>query len=143
MAIERAIETSRNWYETARITTAAGIYSQAFYSLEMSAEIALKAVLISLHVEVPKVHDIRKIARMYLAGNKSVPQTFLGKLDEILEIFESLLRMRSMIGYGFEGILDKEDLRKQLDILLPQCSDLVEQCEIAIQYLERKGKKSN
>ncbi|EQD26864.1 Methyltransferase type, partial [mine drainage metagenome] len=35
---------------------------------EMSAEIALKAVMISLHVEVPKVHDIRKVVRVYLAG---------------------------------------------------------------------------
>ncbi len=140
MAIERAIETSRNWYETARMSSSAGIYPQALYSLEMSAEIALKAVLMSLHVEVPKVHDIRRVVRVYIAGNKSVPQKFLSRLDYFLEIFESLLRMRSMVGYGFEGVLNKQELRAQLDLLLAPCSELIDECERAIQYVERKGK---
>ncbi|EQD78786.1 HEPN domain protein, partial [mine drainage metagenome] len=135
---ERAIETSKNWYETARMAASAGIYSQALYSLEMSVEIALKAVLISIHVEVPKVHDIRKVVRMYLVGNISVPQTFLSKLDVFLEVFDTLLRMRSMVGYGFEGTIDPEELRNQVDILLPQCSELVDECARALGHIEQK-----
>ncbi|MHB1708590.1 MAG: HEPN domain-containing protein [Thermoplasmataceae archaeon] len=142
MAVERAMETSKNWYETARIAASAGIYSQALYSLEMSVEIALKAVLISLHVEVPKAHDIRKVVRVYIAGNKSLPHTFLNKLDNILEVFESLLRMRSMVGYGFEGVLDKEELQKQVNVMLPQCSDLVDECEKAIQHIDKKSRNN-
>ena len=140
MAIETAIETSKNWYETARLAASAEIYSQALYSLEMGAEIALKSVLISLHVEVPKVHDIRKVARLYLSSNTSVPKAFVKKLDWMLEVFEDLLRMRSIVGYGFEGVVDKEELRVQLEVLLPKCLDLIDESEKAVNYITGKPK---
>lgn len=136
MAIENAIETSKNWYETARLAASGGIYSQALYSLEMSVEIAFKAVLISVHVDVPKVHDIRRVIRMHLTGNNLLPKTFLEGLEGFLDTFETLLRMRSMVGYGFEGILDKEQMLKQFETLLSPSGNLISECEMAIRDIE-------
>lgn len=131
------IETAKDWLEMAELAMEAGKYAQTAYSLEMAVEIALKAVLIAVHVEVPKVHDIRKAAKMFLAGNRSLPKSFLEELDGFLATFETLLRLRPIVGYGFEAGAAKSDIKEQAERLLPKCAIVITECGKAVKHLEK------
>jgi HEPN domain-containing protein len=139
MGVKEPIEVSKDWLKTADITFKIGRYEQTLYSLEMAAEIAFKAVLLSLNLEVPKVHDIRKIIRTFLAGNKKVPKEFSNDLDEYLSTFEVLLRMRSIVGYGFENYMEKGHLEEEAQKMLSKCSKLVKSSEGAISYIKNNS----
>lgn len=141
MGIEDPIKTAKDWLQMAEMAVEANKYAQATYSMEMATEIALKAVLIAVRVEVPKVHDIRKAARMFLAGNKSLPRPFVEGLDGYLATFETLLRLRPIVGYGFETGTNKQYLKEQAEELLPKCSNILAECEKAIRHA--KGRSVN
>lgn len=136
--VKKAIETAKDWLETADITLSAKRYEQSIYSLEMSVEIALKAVLIELNVDVPKVHDIRNVAVTFLRGNSKVPKQFLLDLGGFLTDFDTLLRLRSAVGYGFETGFDASKLKKIADELYSKGERIVEACEEAIEFIGRK-----
>lgn len=133
----KPIDMAKDWLQTASLALDAKKYAQVAYSMEMAVEIALKAVLIAIHVEVPKVHDIRKTAKMFLTGNKAVPKSFLEGLDDILATFETLLRIMPIVGYGFESGATGNEIREQAEKLLPKCTRIVEECERAIRHAER------
>ena len=132
MVVKKTIEVARDWLQTAEAALGAEKYGQSLYSLEMAVEIAFKAVLESVHVEVPKVHDIRKVIMTFLAGNKKMPKDFLDQLEDYLLTFEGLLRIRSMVGYGFESNMDEAQLASKARKLIPKCSKIVSSCEDAI-----------
>jgi len=136
--VKTPIETAKDWLDTAKITSNAGRYEQSLYALEISVEIALKAVLISVHVEVPKVHDIRKTVKTFLLGNKKIPKSFIDQLDDYSSTFATLLMLRSIVGYGFEGGIDSAEIERQAKILLPKCSDMIATCENAIKHIDGK-----
>ena len=133
------IDAAKDWLKMAELAMEVRKYAQAAYSLEMAVEIALKAVLISVHVEVPKVHDIRKAARMFLAGNRSLPKSFLEELDDFLATFETLLRLRPIVGYGFETGTAKSDIKEQAERLLPKCKIIIAECEKAAKHVDKEG----
>lgn len=135
----KPIDAAKDWLNLAELAMDAGKYAQAAYSLEMAVEIALKTVLIAIHVEVPKVHDIRKAAKMFLAGNRSLPKSFLGELDDFLATFETLLRLRPIVGYGFEAGAAKSDIKEQAEKLLPKCAIILAECEKAVKHVKKKG----
>ncbi len=136
--MKTAIETAYDWLETAKITLKAKRYEQSIYSLEMSVEIALKAVLIELGVEVPKVHDIRYVAGSTLRGNSRVPKQFLKDLNGFLSDFDTLLRLRSATGYGFETGFDSPRLEKIARELFSKGERTVEACEESIKFIKKK-----
>jgi HEPN domain-containing protein len=135
--VKTPIETSKDWLKTAEITLNAERYGQSLYALEMSVEIAFKAVLLSIHVEVPKVHDIRKTVKTFLSGNKKMPKKFADELDDYLSTFENLLSLRSIVGYGFESGLESAELEKQAESLVPKCHKIIIACEYAIKNIEK------
>lgn len=132
MEVETAIENAKDWLKTAEVAAGAGKYPQALYSLEMAVEIAFKAVLISIHVEMPKVHDTRKTVRVFLAGNKSIPKSFSERLDDFLVTFETLLKIRSLVGYGLETSAGKNEIKDLAVHFLPKCAQIINECEKAI-----------
>ncbi|MEM3572450.1 MAG: HEPN domain-containing protein [Candidatus Micrarchaeaceae archaeon] len=138
--VKTPIETAKDWLQTAELALNAGRYEQAIYALEMSVEIAFKAVLISMRVEVPKVHDIRKPISLFLQGNKAVPKDFLNELDDYISTFKTLLSLRSMVGYGFEGGFENIDMKKQAEILFTKCRRIIAACETAVQK-QNAGKR--
>ncbi|MCL4336169.1 MAG: HEPN domain-containing protein [Candidatus Thermoplasmatota archaeon] len=138
MEVENAISSAKDWLEAARVTAEAKVYSQALYSMEMAVEIAFKAVLIAMHVEVPKVHDVRRAVRIYLRGNKLISQSFLADLENYLATYETLLRIRPIVGYGFEKGISKDEMRNQVSSLFPLCSRIIDECEKAIESIERR-----
>lgn len=133
--VNAPIETAKDWLQTAKITSDAGIYGQSIYALEMAVEIALKAVLLSVHVDVPKVHDVRKTVKTFIVGNKDVPKSFRDGLDHYMPIFETLLNLRAMVGYGFEGGAESKELEMQAKTLIPKCSEIILACEKAIKII--------
>lgn len=135
--VKRPIDTAWDWFQTAEMALRGGKPEQALYALEMSVEIALKAVLVSMRVEVPKVHDIRRVARTFLTGSKVLPKSFLENLDGYIATFETLLSMRSMVGYGFEGENEEKELEAQAKALMPECKKIIAACEEAIRKAAR------
>ncbi len=132
------MESAKWWLSSAELNMKAKIYAPALYSMEMAVEIAFKAVLISVHVDVQKVHDIRKIIGMFLVGNNALPRSFSEEIDEFLKTFERLLEMRSGVGYGFEGKVTMEGIKRQAEELFPKCAKIVLECEKAVDHLNRK-----
>ena len=137
MVVKPPIETAKDWLQTAELTLDAKKYEQSLYALEMSVEIAFKAVLLSVRVEAPKAHDIRKIVHTYLVGNKKMPKQFLGDLDDYISTFGTLLRLRPLVGYGFESDVEKGVLEDQAKELWAKCSKIVIACQGAIKNAEK------
>ncbi len=132
------IDTAKDWLEVAEIASDAKKYEQSLYALEMSVEIAFKAVLMSVNVEAPKVHDIRRVLRTFLIGNKSMPKAFTKELDGYISTFEDLLRLRPFVGYGFENGAGKKMMEEQAKAMLPKCAKIVSACEDAIGHVQKK-----
>jgi HEPN domain-containing protein len=136
--VKTAIEVAMDWLATAEMSLKDKRYEQSLYSMEMSVEIAFKAVLISLKHEVPKVHDISEIAREYLAGNQKLPEGFLGGLEDYLSTFNILLGFRPIVGYGFGEKFEKWDFSAEAKRLLPECTKIVSACDGAIKSVSKK-----
>ena len=75
---------------------------------------------------------------LFLSGNKSLPKQFTGSIDDYMKTFETLLRLRSFAGYGFESSIDQKELEQQAEVLLPKCKELVKGCETAIEHMDAK-----
>ena len=97
------IETAKDWLEMAELAMEAGKYAQTAYSLEMAVEIALKAGPYCSSRGGAESARHKEGGQMFLAGNRSLPKSFLEELDGFLATFETLLRLRPIVGYGFEG----------------------------------------
>ena len=136
--MKTAIEVARDWLVTAEISSKAKMYEQSLYAMEMSVEIAFKAVLLSFKHDAPKVHDISEIAREYLAGNRKLPKEFLEGLEGYLNTFNVLLGFRPIVGYGFEERFEKWDFSVEARRLLPECTKIVSACEGAIESASKK-----
>lgn len=136
--MKTVIEAARDWLATAEMSSKSKRYEQSLYAMEMSVEIAFKAVLLSLKLEVPKVHDISEIAREYLAGNRKLPKEFLEGLEDYLNTFNVLLGFRPIVGYGFEETFGKWDFSTEARKLLPECTKIVSACEGAIGSASKK-----
>lgn len=138
MGINKPLDVAKDWLKSSELLKNAKRYEQSLYAMEMAAEIALKAVLLVSNTEFPKVHDIRKAVLLFLSGNKKVPKQFSANLDGHMKTFETLLRLRSSAGYGFESSIDPKELEQQAQFLLPKCKELVKDCKNAITYIESK-----
>ena len=138
MGVNSPVEVAKDWLKSAELLKGVKRYEQSLYAMEMASEIALKTVLLATKTEFPKVHDIRKAVMLFLSGNKKVPKQFANNLDSHMKTFETLLRLRSFAGYGFESSMDPKELEQQAQSLLPKCKELVKDCESAIIYIEGK-----
>ncbi len=136
MAVTEPIDNARDWLDTAKLAMGSGMGAQAIYAMEMGVEIAFKSVLIALHVDVPKAHDIRKTIKTFIVGNKAVEKGFAENIDGYLLTFEALLRLRAPAGYGFEGQLAREEINAQAKALLPKCSEIISACEHAVKRID-------
>jgi HEPN domain-containing protein len=105
--------------------------------MEMSVEIAFKAVLRSLSIEFPKVHDITDAAREYLSGNGKLPGGFREGLQDYIATFNSLLGYRPIVGYGFDERFQNVDFEEKAKRLLPKSKEVVLACEAAIKKMRR------
>lgn len=106
-----ATASAARWLDSAKLNAKSGNYDAALYSLEMSVEIALKAVLLSLEIDAPKVHTIGDAVTLALQ-DKRVPKEFKEKTSTVLGTFNALLSLRSVGGYAFETKASLGDLKE-------------------------------
>ncbi len=131
-----AIKDAKEWLKSARLMKENGLYGKAVYALEMSLEIAMKAVLIATHKDFPKKHDISDLLEdAVLIDKKKFPNKFVDELDEMKSVFSDLLRLRNIGGYSFrsgsaEGLLKKEAADK-----IDSVEKFVDLCEKAVDHL--------
>ncbi len=122
-----AIENAETWLGSANSNYRDGHYSAALYSLEMAVEIALKAVLLSINVSVPKIHDVSALVIKYSNEN--------GKLNGIKEnekfireTFLDLLMYRNSAGYMFEYKKSEREFKELVTTYLPKAEKVIDIC---------------
>lgn len=62
--VDSLLERSRRFYETALFQIEKGFYDLAMFSFEQSLQLFLKAVLLSLGLDYPRIHSIRKLLEL-------------------------------------------------------------------------------
>ena len=124
MGIETAAEAmkiAKNWLLTAETMADKKIYNTALYSEEMAVEIALKALLLSFHVEPPKMHNIIEIVDSKIINSEKLSKEKREEIKEITRyLLPELLVNKQVSGYAFNYNIDKKDLEtlalKYLDL---------------------------
>lgn len=138
MANVAAMETASIWLDTAEAAMRSKIYATALYSMEMAVEIALKAVLMELGVNVPKLHNIMNVLEAVLDEKHSaISKEFIEKESFILSTYNDLLEIRPIVGYTFEtgvSINTEEKAKKYMSA----AKEVVGLCRLAV---GRTGKR--
>ena len=132
-----AIESARRWLNSARINASAGSYDAALYSLEMSVEIALKALLLSLGIEVPRTHSIGDLVIESVRDNKRLPKELAQNADKIVGLFNSLAALRPISGYIFETKSSLRDMKVKYDKYANEADAVIEMCGKAVKSAGR------
>jgi len=83
-----------------------GGYSDVVREAQELVELLLKAVLRSIGVEAPKVHDV---SRALAAVKAKLPGVIVDNLDEIADISRSLRKDRELSFYGTEDWIPTEE----------------------------------
>ena len=106
-------------------------HDNALFSLEMAVEVALKAVMYSLGVDIPKTHAIGDLLEAAV-GQGRVPKRFKAELGATIATFNALLALRSASGYSFATRATLEGLRRKYDSLVERAEAVVKLCEEAV-----------
>ncbi len=136
-----AIASAKRWLSSAKRVAGDGNYDAAVYSLEMAVEIAMKAVLISLGIESPKVHNIRGAMQQAVMESRRIPKDFKDRVPEMFSTFNALLDLRAVGGYIFETRTGLGELEKRYAELEPDSADTVKRCERAVAAVSGKPTK--
>jgi HEPN domain-containing protein len=129
--VKAAMANAETWLGSANSNYRDKHFSASLYSLEMSAEIALKAVLLSVNVNVPRIHDVSAIVIKYSNENKK-----LAKIKEnekfVREVFSDLLMFRNSAGYMFEYRKSEKEFKELIEEYLPQVKLLLGICKASL-----------
>jgi HEPN domain-containing protein len=127
-----AMASAERWLNSARINAKAGSYDTAIYSLEMSVEIALKALLLALGTDVPKSHAIGDLVLESVQGNRRLPKELVENAGSIVRLFNSLVSLRPVSGYAFETKSGLKELRARYERHVGEAENAVELCGKAV-----------
>ena len=130
---DEAIRTAESWIKTAETMLGGKVYNTALYSEEMAVEIALKAVMLSIGIEPPKVHNIIESVETNVLDSNNVPKKYKEELKEITRsLLPELLRNRQLSGYTFNYNINQKDLEKLAVKYLEASQKTVETCKKAV-----------
>ncbi len=130
---DEAIRTAESWIKTAETMLGGKVYNTALYSEEMAVEIALKAVMLSIGIEPPKVHNIIESVETNVLDSNNVPKKYKEELKEITRsLLPELLRNRQLSGYTFNYNINQKDLEKLAVKYLEASQKAVETCKKAV-----------
>ena len=130
---DEAIRTAESWIKTAETMLGGKVYNTALYSEEMAVEIALKAVMLSIGIEPPKVHNIIESVETNVLDSNNVPKKYKEELKEITRsLLPELLRNRQLSGYTFNYNINQKDLEKLAVKYLEASKKAVETCKKAV-----------
>jgi len=131
-----AIEEGKNWLKAAQLMRDGGLFAKSLYSLEMALELSIKGVLIALHKNYPKRHDVADLLEeAVLVNNKRVPSEFVDNLPQLISTFRSLLRQRNAAGYGFKDEHDEEAYTRFVLQKFDDIASYVKLCEELVKRL--------
>lgn len=134
-----AVGSADRWLDSAKLNAKSGNYDAALYSLEMSVEIALKAVLLSLEIDVPRVHAINDAVTLALQDRRA-PKEFKDKVPTVLSTFNALLSLRSVGGYVFETRASLADLKTLYGKYKEEAEGVVKLCGDSVRKITEAGK---
>ncbi len=123
-----AIDSAKRWLVSADLNAGAGNFDSALYSLEMSVEISMKAVLLSINIDVPKEHRIGDIFDASINTDKRIPKEFRQHAADTVNIFNALLELRTASGYMFETKTTIKDLKVKYEYYKKDAKRIVEIC---------------
>lgn len=132
--IDAAIETSKLWFKAAEDTRKGGSYNVSLYSLEMSLEIALKAILMAVNMDPPKTHDIGNVVKRVLnrLENKNIDDQ---EITEMVDLFYVLLGLRNESGYMYDSRISNAALKELVDKYFEPTQKGLEKCRDVIKLL--------
>ena len=133
-----AIESAKRWLSSSVANASAGNYDLAVYSLEMSAEIALKALLFFTGVDAPKTHSIGDMVMRAVKEDATLSKKLGKDIDEFVHTLNSLSTFRSISGYIFETRSTLEDMRVKYERFSKETAKIVEMCDSAIRPMKRR-----
>ena len=124
-----AIGSENRLLSSAEVNAGAGNYDAAVYSLEMAAEISLKAVMFAVEVLLPNTHAIGDLVGEAVKESRAVPRGFKERLGGMVGLLNSLLALRPVSGYVFETKLALEELGRRYEQYRDGVRSVVEECE--------------
>ncbi|MHB1439890.1 MAG: HEPN domain-containing protein [Cuniculiplasma sp.] len=127
------IGSAKRWLASAELNASHSNYDLAIYSLEMSVEISMKAVLMHIGIDVPKTHAIGDIFTSSVKSDKRIPKDFKGHIEESVDVFNALLGLRAASGYIFETKTTMEELKAKYEHYKKGATTVVELCARAVQ----------
>ena len=127
-----AIENAKRWLSSSSANAERGNYDLAVYSLEMSIEIALKALVFSTGADVPKTHSIGDRVMKITREDVNLSRIIGGEIDEMIHTFNSLSTLRSISGYIYETRSTLDEMKKMYEKFVRETTRIVELCEKAI-----------
>lgn len=83
-----------------------GAYSDVVREAQELVELLLKAVLRTIGVEVPKIHDVGRVLEKH---RRLLPPALNNSLDEIKRISKRLRKERELSFYGAEDFIPTEE----------------------------------
>ncbi len=120
---------SKRWLKSCDANAKNKLYGIALYSLEMSVEMALKAVLYKLGMEVPKAHNIAGQIRAAIRENRHAGEGLKARIDKITDVFSALIEYRAPSGYAFEYNYTENEFKRKLGEIYPEAKEIVELCD--------------
>ena len=110
------------------------------YSLEMSIEIALKALVFSTGMDVPKTHSIGDRVTKIVMEDVNLARRLGGEIDEFVHTFNSLSTLKSISGYIYETRSTLDDMRRTYEKFAREVTRIVGLCDKAIGSKKQKSK---
>lgn len=103
---ESYLEKGRLRLETLEFLHQKGGYSDVVREAQECVELLLKALLRTLGIEVPKIHDVSRTLKQ---NTTKLPSLIQENLDEISEISRSLRKERELSFYGSDDWIPTEE----------------------------------
>jgi|GEM_PF-6371951 HEPN domain-containing protein len=138
----KALESSEMWLRTAEAAFEKKLYPSSLYALEMATEIALKAVLVTMRVDVPKTHNMTQMLKDIFDEKRSLlPKEFLENEGFAIEVLSDLLLLRNPAGYAYETNISTSEFESKAEEYIKKTDRVLKLAKTAIEYISKKQKK--
>ncbi|MEM0236335.1 HEPN domain-containing protein [Thermofilum sp.] len=94
--VNSLLERSRRFYESALFQIEKGFHDLAMFSFEQSLQLFLKAALLSLGVDYPRTHSIRRLLELVheLTGDEDVKELWVEHSVELALLEDAYITSR-------------------------------------------------
>jgi HEPN domain-containing protein len=138
----KALESSEMWLHTAEAAFEKKLYPSSLYALEMAAEIALKAVLAAMHVDVPKTHNVAQILKGIFEEKRGLlPKEFSDNEEFVMGVLSDLLLLRNPAGYAYETNISTSEFRSKAEEYIGKTKRVLKLAKIAVEHISKKQRK--